>query len=301
MSPITDRTRVNIKITSADNVWSETYKVRLRRMGNPVQAPATGTVTVAGDPVVGGTLEASVSNVTDPNGTFFAEGGRPWYGPDFIRNYGFHFVWHADRSTSGNTVYIVGQGRRLVLTRHMLGQRISVNYAFTDDLDNDEVLYSPETEAVQAEQTPQEQQTGTGEPDPLTARFAAMPAEHDGESRFRFRLVFSDEIFDGTEPLNKNRAVRDALAVTGGAATGSSARRQDRVRRVLDRRTPLGQRTGHDLAEPRGFVRHVERDLHAGRPQAHDPHRRQGRRPARAVGCGCRMSRKGRERRSPSR
>ena len=46
-----------------------------------------------------------MSNVTDPNGTFFAEGGRPWYGPDFIRNYGFHFVWHADRSTSGNTQF----------------------------------------------------------------------------------------------------------------------------------------------------------------------------------------------------
>ena len=57
---------------------------------------------------------------------------------------------------------------------------------------------------------------------PLTARFAGMPAEHDGASKFRFRLVFSDEIFDGTEPLNKNKAVRDALAVTGGVAKGSS-------------------------------------------------------------------------------
>ena len=49
VSPITDRTRVNIKITSADNVLSETYKVRLRRMGNPVQAPATGEVVVTGE------------------------------------------------------------------------------------------------------------------------------------------------------------------------------------------------------------------------------------------------------------
>ncbi len=229
VSPITDRTRVNIKITSADNVWSETYKVRLRRMGNPVQAAATGTVTVTGDPFVNSTLEASVSNFNEPNGTFFAEGGRPWYGPDFIRNYGFHFVWYADRSTSGNTVYIVGQGRRLVLTRHMRGQRISVKYAFTDDLDNEEALYSPETEAVQAEPGTSTATTATDEEGAaaLTARFAAMPAEHDGESKFRFRLVFSDEIFDGTEPLNKNEAVRDALAVTGGAATGS--RRVDKA------------------------------------------------------------------------
>ena len=55
----------------------------------------------------------------------------------------------------------------------------------------------------------------------LTARFAAVPAEHDGASKFRFRLVFSDEIFDGAEALDKNKAVRNALAITGGAAIGS--------------------------------------------------------------------------------
>ena len=230
VSPITDRTRVHIQITSADNVWSETYKVRLRRMGDPVQAAATGTISVAGDAVVGGTLEASVRNLIEPNGTFFAEGGRPWYGPDFIRsNYGFHFVWYADRSTSGNTVYIVGQGRQLELTQNMRGQRISVNYAFTDDLDNYESLSSPETGAVQAQPGTSTATTSTDEEGaaPLTARFAAMPAEHDGESKFRFRLVFSDEIFDGAEALNKNKAVRDALAVTGGVATGS--RRVDKT------------------------------------------------------------------------
>ena len=76
--------------------------------------------------------------------------------------------------------------------------------------------------------------TGTGTtatddegPAPLTAQFVDVPAEHDGASKFRFRLVFSDEIFDGTEPVNKNKAVRDALAVTGGAATGS--RRVDKT------------------------------------------------------------------------
>ena len=66
--------------------------------------------------------------------------------------------------------------------------------------------------------------TATGEEGAaaLTAQFVDVPAEHDGASKFRFRLVFSDEIFDGTEPLNKNKAVRDALAVTGGVAKGSS-------------------------------------------------------------------------------
>ena len=62
---------------------------------------------------------------------------------------------------------------------------------------------------------------------PLTAQFADVPAEHNGASKFGFRLVFSDEIFDGTEPFDKNKAVRDALDITGGVAKGS--RRVDKT------------------------------------------------------------------------
>ena len=62
---------------------------------------------------------------------------------------------------------------------------------------------------------------------PLTAQFVDVPAEHDGESKFRFRLVFSDEIFEGTEPFDKNKAVRNALDITGGAAKES--RRVDKT------------------------------------------------------------------------
>ena len=62
---------------------------------------------------------------------------------------------------------------------------------------------------------------------PLTAQFVNVPAEHDGESKFRFRLVFSDEIFEGTEPFDKNKAVRNALDITGGVAKGS--RRVDKT------------------------------------------------------------------------
>ena len=61
----------------------------------------------------------------------------------------------------------------------------------------------------------------------LTAQFADVPAEHNGASKFGFRLVFSDEIFDGTEPFDKNKAVRDALDITGGVAKGS--RRVDKT------------------------------------------------------------------------
>ena len=62
---------------------------------------------------------------------------------------------------------------------------------------------------------------------PLTAQFVDVPAEHDGESKFRFRLVFSEEIFEGTEPFDKNKAVRNALDITGGAAKES--RRVDKT------------------------------------------------------------------------
>ena len=62
---------------------------------------------------------------------------------------------------------------------------------------------------------------------PLTAQFVNVPAEHDGESKFRFRLVFSDEIFEGTEPFDKNKAVRNALDITGGVAKES--RRVDKT------------------------------------------------------------------------
>ena len=64
--------------------------------------------------------------------------------------------------------------------------------------------------------------TGGPEPGaPLTARFVDMPAEHDGRKGFGFQLVFSEEVFDGTEQLDKNKAVRNALNITGGSAKGS--------------------------------------------------------------------------------
>ena len=51
---------------------------------------------------------------------------------------------------------------------------------------------------------------------PLTAGFENVPSSHDGSSVFTFELAFSEAVFDGTESLNKNQAIRDALEVTGG-------------------------------------------------------------------------------------
>ena len=60
----------------------------------------------------------------------------------------------------------------------------------------------------------------------LTARFENVPASHDGSSVFRLRLAFSEEVFEGSEPFDKNQAIQDALVVNGGAVTGR--RRVDR-------------------------------------------------------------------------
>ena len=49
-----------------------------------------------------------------------------------------------------------------------------------------------------------------------------MPEEHDGTNDIVFNLVFSEEVFEGSESLDKNQAVRNALSVTGGTARASS-------------------------------------------------------------------------------
>ena len=58
---------------------------------------------------------------------------------------------------------------------------------------------------------------------PLTASFEAVPGEHDGESAFRFRVAFSEDIGISYRSLRE-----DAFAVTGGRVT--------RGKRVDDRR-----------------------------------------------------------------
>ena len=55
---------------------------------------------------------------------------------------------------------------------------------------------------------------------PLTASFENLPAQHDGKTPFEFNLVFNQEVYRGTEPVNKNKAVRQAFTVTEGRVTG---------------------------------------------------------------------------------
>ena len=59
-------------------------------------------------------------------------------------------------------------------------------------------------------------QVSEPEPEPLTAQFLAVPAEHDGESPFTFELRFSEEI-----EISDVNVRDDVLAVTGGGVTGA--------------------------------------------------------------------------------
>ena len=88
------------------------------------------------------------------------------------------------------------------------GTRLQVRVSFTDDAGHEERLTSAATDAVAAA------------PEPLTASFEGMPAEHRGQGSFSFRVAFS-------EGINISyTTVRDAsFTVTGGEVT--QARRVD--------------------------------------------------------------------------
>ncbi|MYF12626.1 MAG: sulfatase-like hydrolase/transferase [Gammaproteobacteria bacterium] len=55
----------------------------------------------------------------------------------------------------------------------------------------------------------------------LTAWFEDVPGAHDGSSVFTLKLAFSEAVFDGTEPFDKNQRIRSAVSVTGGTLKGA--------------------------------------------------------------------------------
>ncbi|MCY3624116.1 MAG: SwmB domain-containing protein, partial [Gammaproteobacteria bacterium] len=66
---------------------------------------------------------------------------------------------------------------------------------------------------------------------PLTAGFENAPDAHDGSSVFTLELAFSEAVFDGTESVDKNEVIKDALQVTAGNVVG----RRRAVPTVYDR------------------------------------------------------------------
>ena len=149
---------------------------------------ATGTPAIGGTPQVGEALSASTSGISDADGLDNARFGYQW-----IRT---------DTDIQGAT------GATYTAVDADEGKRLKVRVSFTDDAGNAESLTSAATDAVAAR------------PEPLTASFEGMPAEHAGQGSFSFRVAFSDGI------NISYKTVRDAsFTVTGGEVT--AARRVD--------------------------------------------------------------------------
>ena len=152
---------------------------------------ATGAPTISGTPQVGEALTASTSGISDADGLDDARFAYQWIrtGADI-------------QGATGSTYTPVAADE---------GKRLKVRVSFTDDAGNEERLTSAATDAVAAA------------PEPLTASFEGMPAEHRGQGSFSFRVAFSEGI------SISYKTVRDAsFRVTGGDVT--RARRVDKRR-----------------------------------------------------------------------
>ena len=150
--------------------------------------PATGAPTIGGTPQVGEELTASTSGISDADGLDDARFAYQWM--------------RTDTDIRGAT------GSRYTAVAADEGKRLKVRVSFTDDAGNAESLTSAATAAVAAL------------PEPLTASFEGMPAEHDGQGSFSFRVAFSEGI------RISYKTVRDAsFTVTAGEVT--QARRVD--------------------------------------------------------------------------
>ena len=161
--------------------------------GPEPNTPATGAPTIGGTPRVGDELTASTPDISDADGLADARFAYQW-----IR---------ADTDISGAT------GSAYTAVEADEGERLKVRVSFTDDAGNEESLTSAATDAVAAR------------PEPLTASFEDVPAEHDGESAFTLRIASSDRL----SMMDGRRLREDVVEVSGGRATsaGRVNRRRD--------------------------------------------------------------------------
>ena len=147
---------------------------------------ATGAPTISGTAQVDETLTASVSDIADADGLDNASWAYQW-----IR---------------GSSDIQGANGSSYTLVSADVGERIKVRVSFTDDAGNAESRTSAATDVVEAP------------PEPLTATFDGVPAEHTGEE-FTFGLTFSEDF-----PLSYKTLRDEALEASGG--TVRTAKRQ---------------------------------------------------------------------------
>ena len=179
--------QVKVNFTDdADNQESLTSAETLAVAAKPNTA-ATGEPTISGTPQVEQTLTADTSAISDGDG---------------LSNVSYQYQWlrdGADIAGQTNSTY------RLVSADQ--DKTIKVRVTFRDDADNAESLTSAATTAVAARPTPAVL---------LTASFANMPADHNGEN-FTFQLTFSENVNAGYARIRDH-----ALTVTGGSIASAS-------------------------------------------------------------------------------
>ena len=150
--------------------------------GPQPNTPATGAPAIGGTPRVGDELTVSTSDISDADG---------------LDDAGFAYQWiRTDTDIQGAT------GSTYTAVEADEGERLKVRVSFTDDAGNAESVTSAATEAVAAR------------PEPLTASFEDVPAEHDGESAFTLRIASSDRL----SMMNGRRLREDVVEVSGGRA-----------------------------------------------------------------------------------
>ena len=156
-----------------------------------VIGPPERNMAATGTPQVGKALTASTSGISDADGLDDARFAYQWIRTDTDIG-----------GATGSTYTVVDADE---------GERLKVRVSFTDDAGHEERLTSAATDAVAAA------------PEPLTASFEGLPAEHAGQGSFSFRVAFSEGI------SISYKTVRDAsFRVTGGEVTQAS--RVDRRR-----------------------------------------------------------------------
>ena len=188
-------TRLTVRVSFTDDAGNE-ESLTSAATDAVTAAPELNTAA-AGAPAIGGTaqvgeaLTASTSGISDADGLDDASFAYQWIRTDTDIG-----------GATGSTYTVVDADE---------GERLKVRVSFTDDAGHAERLTSAATDAVAAA------------PEPLTASFEGLPAEHRGQGSFSFRVAFSEGI------KISYTTVRDAsFTVTGGEVT--QARRVDRRR-----------------------------------------------------------------------
>ena len=149
--------------------------------------PATGLPTISGTVQVDETLTADTSAISDEDG---------------LDNVSYQYQWLRDDAD------IAGQtSSTYELIPADEGKTIKVRVTFQDDAGNAESLISGATTAVLARSAPV---------DALTASFANMPADHNGEN-FTFQLTFSENVEAGYARIRDH-----AFTVTGATIDSAS-------------------------------------------------------------------------------